>query len=210
MRMIKKGGSTPSGRRLDRRKMAIAAAAALLITAATARANVVDFVVNQSQSSLTVTSTQLLNAFDDSFPNDSTVPQDGGGGIGATTNFYGHLYVDLNPGTVQLLAGSSLSAARNGNWYPAQTGDGTVTQASSGLKEPGNYGLSYAFVGDKERQDGIRLDVFNGLNPPMPLSGTNFNLGDTFMQMVSGTSFNFNGPVIDLVPPFANLSLIHI
>jgi hypothetical protein len=207
MRMMKKGGYTPSDRRLDRRKVVLAATAVLLFSTASARAaaNVVDFVVNQTLSSLTVTSEQLLNALSPAYPNDTTVPQDGGLGIGTMTNYYGHLYIDVQPGSLQLKTGSSLSATQNGNWYPSEDNAGKVTLASTGVKQAGDYGLSYAFTGAKERLDGIRFDA-HASSPVMPLSGINFNLGASNLRFTGGVSDMFNGPVLGLVPPFANFT----
>ena len=52
MRMSTKGGATPRDRRLDRRKVAIAAVAASSCSPRMLKANIVEFQVDQSQSSL--------------------------------------------------------------------------------------------------------------------------------------------------------------
>jgi hypothetical protein len=194
--MMKKGGATPCDRRLDRRKVAIAAAAALFLFATEVRANVVDFVLVQSSSWLI----QNSKIFGPGIGIHNSIPQyglptplvsgpfpNGQPPTGSdSTTYYGHIYVDINPTTIQLMPGSSMRAAIGwpgdggspGRYQPHDPVYSDPSFVNPGFNDNSNYGLSIPTLGVKSVQYGIRLDNGNVYAPSttMGRAGNNFNL----------------------------------
>ena len=183
------------------RRVAIAAAAALLLFATNARANVVEFKVFQNLSFLKYTTTLVGPAL-------------GGAAVGTpqyagsnTTTFYGQMYVDIQDTTIQLLPGAYISAAGGpgGSGNPillAAPGAGGVpglfapfdpvvsdpSTTTPGFNPNSNYGLAVAAIGLKEVIYNMRID--NGWigapSTPMALAGFNFNLAGQAMSYSDG------------------------
>ena len=118
----------------NRKKVAILAAAVFLLLAPTTRANIVDFLIDQPASTLLETG----KVFGPVIGDNAVVAQAPGSDV---TTYYGHIYVDLQPGTIQLLPGSSIRAAVTGNYAPFDpvTSDPVGPPAQGTM--PGNYGL---------------------------------------------------------------------
>lgn len=192
MRMSTKGGATPRDRRLDRGKVAIAALAALFLFATTARANIVEFQVDQSQSTLKYTTTLVGPAL-------------GGAAVGTpqyagsdTTSYFGRMFVDIQDTTIQLLPGAYVSAAVGapgsggtpGLYAPFDPVFTDPSSATPGLNPNSNYGIAVAAIGLKAVLYNLRID--NGAagygfpSTPMALAGVNFNLAGQAISMVDG------------------------
>src|SRR4026208_1211761 len=85
----------------DYNKLTMVVAAVIFLLATSARANVVDFLIAQSASSFTQTNTVFGKAIGTyvlqaQAPGSDTAP------------VYGHVYVDFQPGSIQLLTGSQI------------------------------------------------------------------------------------------------------
>lgn len=109
MRM-NKGGVTPCDRRLDRRKVTLAAAAVLVLSVATAHATPYDFVISPTLSSIKQSTIVDLSGF--SLGLQFSAPQQVGFGGSDTAHFDGHLNVDLT-GTVASGTIASFRAVRS-------------------------------------------------------------------------------------------------
>lgn len=181
MRMLKKGGVTPCDRRLDRRKVAIAAAAALFLFAAEVRANIVDFVIVQPVSTLQ----QSNIIFGPAIGINGTVPVAPGSD---TTTMFGHIWVDITPTTIQLMPGSYISLATTGVYPPHDPVISDPVGPPPVGADPGNFGLAIPGLGLFANQYNLRLDNGNVYLPssPMGLAGVNFNLAGQGMQFVDG------------------------
>src|SRR5690349_18785950 len=97
MHMIKKWCGSPCDRRKDRRKVAIAACAALLLFATTAQAGIVNLNLDSSVSSLSYAgSTVDLHNFGGPVNTPYTAQTDlsGGGANGLLSYFSGNMYMD--------------------------------------------------------------------------------------------------------------------
>ena len=210
MRMMKTGGFTPCGRRLDRRKVAVAAFAALWLSAASARAAVVDFMLDHAQSSLKfVFNANGLNGVlgatqPDSKAQQALVPSD-------TAKYQGHLLFDVTANTIQMLPGQGIVPDYTGSYFPGENPNGTVNGT---LNAPGNYGVEYNRL--QKQPDGSIANVSTALqrilnmkmdsrtgNPvrTMTLNGPvfEFSLGTTSVTQVLGTTEMFDG-VIGVIP----------
>jgi hypothetical protein len=163
----------------------IVAAIALVFFATTARANIVDFVLVQPSSflnySLSLTGPALGGTV-------ASVPQAAGAD---TTNYFGHLYVDFQPGTIQLMPGSSISAAINGDWAPHDPVISDPIGPPPVDTDPGNYGLTIPSIQAFANYYGVVLD--NGAPaaglPSTPVAidgGGNFALAGQGMHLIAG------------------------
>jgi hypothetical protein len=130
MHMIKKWFGSPRGRRIDRGKVAMAAAAALLLLATSASAGIVDMGLDEAASSLSYagSTVDLSFALKGAPPGTVVVPYTastnfaGNGANGLVAHYAGHMYVDLdNLGTIQM--------QDNGAGYQRATGSAPVTWA---------------------------------------------------------------------------------
>jgi len=130
MHMVKKWCGSPCDRRIDRRKVAIAAAAAFLVIATTASAAVVDMFLDPALSSLSLAGSKVDLSFPVAgaphgtvvVPYTSGTDYSGGGSTGVLSYFAGHLYVDVLPGSIQ-----PLGAGFGGNGAGGQEAIGSAT-----------------------------------------------------------------------------------
>ena len=173
MRMYKKGGA-PRDRRIDRRKVATAAAAVMLLFVTSVQAQRVDYTILPG-SHLTVTG----SGFQQQNPDGSTtghpfIPATGQAGAGqvigqATDSLdapvFGHIMVDLG-GTlglqVQLLPGSNINVAvtqRVGgtNWLPGVDNTNHVS-ANNNPPTPGQWGSKISALGAVQVQHNTVFD----------------------------------------------------
>ena len=209
MHLTKKGGVTPCDRRFDRGKVAIAAAAALLLFATAAQAQPPEtLIINPTLSSITFGETINLAALgfpgDDGHGNYVAVNQLGQAGS-MTTHYSGALMLDTSttPGAIQLLPnGSQINALNNGVWFPGENPNGSVgTPTIAGGTvgpAPGNYGFQFTSLGVLGNTNHLILNILplnqdlpigapNGLgNAPMTLSGNNFNLAGQALVATDG------------------------
>jgi hypothetical protein len=197
MRMSTTGGATPRDRRFDRRKVAIAAScAALFLIATSARANVVEFKVDQDLSSLNYGVKLVgpaLGGAKSSVPQQTNV--DAYGDNSDTTHYFGSMYVDIQDTTIQLLPGAYISAVATGSYVPFDPVDHDPSSATPGVTPNANYGVAVAAIGLQAVLYNLRIDngwAGNSSNPagnpstPMALSGGNFNLSGQAISTVAG------------------------
>jgi hypothetical protein len=185
MRLKTKGGVPPCDRRLDRRKVAFAAIAALLFATTAAKADIVDFVVDTSKSKATrtlefsgiikagPTIPQALVT-----PLDPTIASD-------TFRMYGNILVDWTPATFEIPAalagGYSINAIINGAYAPFDPvnfpppGPVGVTPGELGLALPALGGV-FVFYGEKFN--------FPGGAPAGPVGGN--DLTGTMLTLTEG------------------------
>jgi len=159
MRIVKKGGVPPCGRRADRRKVTIAAVAALFVWfTASARAADVDFIVDHDLSSIALSVAVDYSAYGIGtkgtfFPSAPQTPvypagvnaQPFPGEVGNVAHYNGHVFLDFQPGTVQILPSTSVLADITGLYSPGPgvpgPNDDPVLQTPPQL---GSYGISIA------------------------------------------------------------------
>src|SRR5690348_12500780 len=112
MRVTKNLGLSPRGRRYDRGKVAIAALAALLMFATSARAGIVDFEIDAVASQIKYTAVTDLTSAGVGKVTSTPQTNPDPGQQADNPHFYGHIYVNLDNtnGTIQLLPGSYISA----------------------------------------------------------------------------------------------------
>lgn len=157
MLMMKKCGGTPCDRRLDRRKVAIAAAAALLVFATSAHAQPatdIEWTINPGLSS--ISNYQFIN-FPAIFGGPAfTANQSAGSQIDSYSG-YVHTAVGAGSSTMQLLTGSAIVANINpaGPFIP---GLDNTNNPDGNTAAPGNYGLSFAGVGAAGNINNLKLD----------------------------------------------------
>lgn len=167
MRMLKKGGSTPCDRRLDRRKVAIAAAAALLMIASAAQAQT-DFVIDPTQSWIGIQhggfqSTDGSGNFNAPFQanasqnsglvNGGSIPN---GSLDASIN--GHVFATVNPGSIQLFSPNNGVQIGQPNVANYQPGENSLLQPVPSTVGPGALGARVAALGAFSRQWGSTYD----------------------------------------------------
>jgi PEP-CTERM motif-containing protein len=205
MRMKKKGGVTPCDRRLDRRKVALAAAAVLLVCATTARASAVDFRVVTALSSMTTVQTLNLTAF--GLGQQTMIDQAAFGSPGSLTEkFTGQMWVDLTPTTIQLLPSSTVRAldyapAGPFSLLPGETNSGqpgipaALAKAFPGHPVapamPGSRGQYVGIIGLAQRTAGLVYDI----TP----TGSALNADAAFAGDVSNIDPSRGNPVMPLV-----------
>jgi hypothetical protein len=169
---------------VDLRKSAIATAAAtVLLLPTTAKANVVDFLLVQPSSNLTANVTLTGPVLGGT---KASVPQAAGAD---TTTYFGHLYVDFQPGTIQLMPGSSISAAINGVWAPHDPVSSNPSGPPPAGADPGNYGLAFPTIQLVANQYGLVLDNGAPGIPSTPMAidgGGNFALAGQAMHYTAG------------------------
>ncbi len=199
MRMKTKGGVTPCDRRLDRRKVAIAAAAVLFLSATSVRANVVEFKLDMDQSYLKQANKLVGPALGGSKTSVPQVASTGPYGEASDkTHWFGSLYVDLQPTTIQLLPGSYMSGVYTGAYVPHDPviSDPVSPPGNTGV-EPGNYGIQIAAIGLFAVQYELVIDNGNPSNgfpsTPMPLAGNNFNMFGQAFQFIDGRQAFISG-----------------
>lgn len=178
--LMRTTGVSPRDRRISRGKVAVAALAAILCSATTARAALVDFVIVQAQSSIK----QVNKIYGPAVGNQTTIAQAAGSD---TAPLYGHIYVDLNPGTIKLTSSSWVNFATTGNYAP---GDPVVSDPLGPppvATAPGNYGLVIPGIQLYAVQHGLESS-FGGPLPinNIPMVGPNFPLGGTSLNITAG------------------------
>jgi hypothetical protein len=159
--------------------LAIAAAAVSLgPSARTANAqDTVTWQINPSLSSL-----EIFKYYRQISPGFAT-PQ---GDTGNITSVFGLIQTQFTGNTLQLLPGSSISAAinPNGPFAPGLDNDGSVDINAAPL--PGNFGLANSQFSLSDRVSGLTLDVLPHGNPPMQLvpNGTAFQFSERAQSFV--------------------------
>jgi len=206
--MLKKVGA-PRDRRIDRRKVAMAAAAALFLFATAVQAqNVVDFQIEATNSWFSQSGSGFQTSNPDgtysganpflptaaqnpSLVNGGSIPN---GSLNAP--IIGHLYIAVNPGSsIQLFqeAGSNIHALNTGNYKPGENNDGSLPQ-SGPPAQPGSWGGKNVNLGALERtygqEFGAPYSVFpppGGTATPLPTDGSgNFDASGVTMTQTNG------------------------
>jgi len=180
MRLFTKGGVPPCDRRLDRRKVAIAAIAALFMFATpAAKAGIVDFDIDMTKSFMVSSQKwDVSKIFGKAFGTiyTSTVPQvaDTGAGFSSEHAFLdGNLLVDMNPTTISFPGGSEIYFETTGSYAPFDPIYFDPAHPVTGTT-PGNFGstltlpLPYGVVSSVVHN--AKADLFN-FAPPIALSG---------------------------------------
>ena len=168
----------------NRKKVTILAAAVFLLLAPTTRANIVDFLIDQPASTLLETGKVSGPLIGDH----TVVPQAPGSDV---TTYYGHIYVDFQPGTIQLLPGSSIRAAVTGNYAPFDPVSSDPVGPPAQGTTPGNYGLEIPALGVVAVQYNLMIDFGYTAgaiaSTPMAINGGGqFDLAGQAMQFVDG------------------------
>ncbi len=149
MRVNNKGGFTPRDRRLDRRKVATAAAiAAVLLFATQARAALVNFVVDTAASSISV---DLIQVFEVAAPTQQVrlVDVSGAASYGEpdpsneNTSASGWIVADIIPGAaITFQSGvSRINYANQFDYRPFQDVNGNWQSAGGGIPVPSQMGF---------------------------------------------------------------------
>ena len=210
MNMIKHRGSTPGDRRLDRRKVAIAAAAALCIFATTsARASVVDLVLDEDLSSLSYAGSSVFipagYGVGVSLPYAADTNYAGNGASGLLAHYKGHMYMDHTMGAFikplatgpgyQIATGSGAPPWALGSYIPGVIGTTPTTGGPipgypvTPAFEPGNYGITVPAVGAHARIYDLTIGPTPALGAagPMPfVGGTGYAVAPQIWGLLSG------------------------
>jgi hypothetical protein len=168
--------------------VAVAAIAALFFAASTARAGVVDFVIDPTQSFMTQQSILDLTAGMGGIQN--TAPAFPGSD---TTSLYGQMFIDVQPGSLQFVPGSQISNAIGAPGVAGVPGafrpfdpvvSDPVGPPPAGINPNSNYGLVTPGIG----LTAVIYNLVNTLAPgaAMPLVGNNFNLAGQTALATSG------------------------
>jgi hypothetical protein len=193
MRLLKTGGSTPCDRRLDRRKVALAAVIAALFLAATAPRVIADtYVIDHSLSGIKLNVTLVdyptgnligttplafspSNTFGDG---QQTVMTPDGKSDSAFVS--GTINATVGGGMITLNSGSSIVPDTTGVYFPSHVGTGDPPTTGlpgsfpfTGPPVPGNFGLiSFAILG-------ATVAMFNDMTIDFgtPAQGTYYGLG---------------------------------
>jgi hypothetical protein len=200
--MLKKGGVTPCDRRLDRRKVAIAAAAALFLFATEVRANVVDFILVPNLSSIK----QQSKIFGPLIGSHTSTPQYVGSD---TATWFGHAYIDISNTDVTFTPNSWVTANVGAPGFggvpglyspkdPNPSNDvDPLSPPNDGLQPDSNYGIQIttAPIFLKATQYELRMAFGNAFAPlgPMGLAGNNFNLAGQGMRFIDGRQAFYSG-----------------
>jgi hypothetical protein len=159
------------------------AVAAMKLFVGTAHAAIVDFVLVQNQSYLK----QDIRLFGKNVGSTTSLPQSPGSD---TTTYYGHIYVDITPTTIQLMPGSSIKAAVTGNYAPFDPVSSLPVGPPPVGTMPGNYGLTVGGAFDATLvQYGLEMDFGSSPNfpsSPMVRAGDNFNLAGQATSYIDG------------------------
>jgi len=212
--MLKMGGA-PRDRRIDRRKVAMAAAAVLFLFAAKVQAqNIVDFAIDPTQSWISFGinggNTSATNGgFQPGNPDGSYNPATflaasaqnaglvNGGTIPAgsmNSGFLGHLYAAVNPGTsIQFYSqgNANMHNVTTGNYAPGENNSGNTDPTAPA--QPGNIGARVTAIGALERIYGSVYDSLLSLDPtlshPQALAitgGNNFDTAGLVLPQLQG------------------------
>jgi hypothetical protein len=192
-------GSAHREQSLDRGRLAIAAISAFFLFATNAQANIVEFDIDFTRSTLK----QTLKVVGHSLTLSGTktaIPQI----EGSDTTFYsGRMLVDIQPTTIQLLPGSHIIAGVNPNggaygYAPYDPVNSDPSGLNFGVTPNANYGMAIPAIDYISVQHDLVLDngwagVYpNGaIGPPclstvMNLTGNNFNLAGQYMSFIAG------------------------
>lgn len=167
----------------------------------------VTFTVDSAQSSLAISSSTTVFG--------TPLPTKGQGDGSLVTSYSGTLQVDLAPGTIQLLAGSTLVAGISGNWQPGTDYSNYPADVDSpngygNTAEPANYGIltDLTALGAVIGKQGWSPSAIRGLEialvdaAPKPLVGGIFDEAGTATDFTAGTVFYGSGGS----PPITNLA----
>lgn len=213
MRIRNKGGSTPCDRRLDRRKVAMAAAAAVLFFATTARAGFIELAivpgsptgVGGSQLSLTVKAADpALPGGPATFGKVTTYPTADADGSSINGQAWGRVYMNYTPGVSLAMDPSSRINFFDVSLYlPGRDGGGNlVTSLAPASAQLGQFGqeithpfaglLGYGRIFDMWQTFGT-LDAGTGMTTPnggTPLT----NVGGNNYAAIPGPDPDGGGP----------------
>jgi len=213
MRMLKMGGA-PRDRRIDRRKVAMAAAAVLFLLAARVQAQpITDFLIDPTQSWLSFGvnggNTSTTNGgFQPGNPDGSYNPatflaasaQNSGLVNGFSipagsmnTGFLGHVYAAVNPGTsIQFYSNSTMMHnVTTGNYAPGENNSGNTDPSAPA--QPGNVGARVTAIAALERVYGSVYNSLVSMDPtlssPAALAitgGNNFDTAGLVLPQIQG------------------------
>jgi len=166
--------------------------AALLLLAApvTSQAATLELQIDHALSSIKVDVVVDASSFFPPWSNLTTTPQVPGSD---TANYTGTIFIDLQPGTIQMLPGSSIVADTTGNYLPGDDGSGDPPNTLT----PGNYGLSIAELAVQANLNSLVSDFgvpastsFGDVpalpSTPVPLVGNSFDLTGQGMAFIAG------------------------
>lgn len=186
------------------RMSAVSLVVFVALSSTTARAGVVDFVIDQTLSQIKQVKVIDFTAMGLGVATSSAQSNFYAffGQSGDNPHYQGHLYVDLQPGpgTLQFLSGD-VSALPTGLWLPGEDNLGQVSNDSSNFyHQAGEYGLQVPVAGAFERTFGARIAPSPAYgNAPMPLSG-----GTTGTFSETGQAFSFFAGRTDLISGLGN------
>jgi hypothetical protein len=160
-------------RTLKRSFLAAIAVAALVVSATSAQAAVVNLVVDQSQSTLTMGGFINAGAINPNFSNLPFTPQAAGSN---TTSWGGTINIDDLGATLQLLPGSNVVANVNGVWGPAPTANGNYGLAIPGIGLTARFQDMTFDFGIPGPDPAVIFPVVPVVSTPMPVVAGSFNL----------------------------------
>jgi hypothetical protein len=174
-------------RTLKRGILAAAAVAAFGLVASSAQAAVVNLVIDPSASSLALSGE--IDAPSIGQAHKAFLPQ----GVGAlTTTYSGSINIDLQPGTIQMLPGSSIVAADSGIWAPAPgpggPNDDPVGSFGGAGSTSANYGVMIPSFGVQQNYMGLVFDFGVPAQPAIPTG-----IPSAPVALSGGGTFNLTG-----------------
>jgi hypothetical protein len=186
-RSTRKSGSPVARRGRAERRCAplhlLTAAVAMLLLAGTALGNIVEFAIDESASAFKQTNV-IFGPLLGTFPLE---PQSAGSD---TASLYGRIYVDFQPGSIQLLSGSQIRAAITGNYSPFDPVISNPVGPPGVGTTPGSYGYKNEDLSIEAVQYNLKSDfgyLGGGIfSTPMALVGGTFDLDGQAMQFVTG------------------------
>lgn len=177
-------------RTLKRGILATASVAALLLCATSVQAAIVNLVVDQSQSFLTMGGKIDASSIGGAgFKNLAFVPQALGSDI---TSYTGTIDIDDLGATLQLLPGSNVVAAVNGVWAPAVNAPGNYGLAIPGIALTARFASMTYDWGIPGPQAGVLFPPTPVLSTPMPVLAGTFNLSGQGARATAASNLFIN------------------
>lgn len=220
MRVKNKGGVTPRDRRIDRRKVAVAAAVAMLFFATNARANTVEFHIVPSLSSLGFVeritdakagtfvfhrSGTTFTAGDPALAKGKALNAGTHGYLASSTNAWGVLYANINTGSsIQFLPGGSINYLPNtdnqgfgpGRLLPFRDGNGNLIAPPGG--NPFHHFAQFGFeISHQFAGPGFGFANIFDLRHQFGTVATGSIDGGPALPFAGGTSYVASNPTIN-------------